>query len=267
MSRFVYRAALVVLAVWALSSCGSLRKSGSPERVSKRYEVASEVFRAKLDSARFRPEQYGFKAKAVLVQGERETRFRIEVRIERGKRIWVNVSDPVLGISVARLLLSPDSAVMYNKLERSYLAGSPEELSRSLGLHFSYGEIEDLLLVNVPTFEKEAGWLQGEEGHWMLDSTRQGAIALESGLLLRSAEVDDRLLRPVKLAFVLKEPRTTLHCSFSKETAPSDARFPLDIAYAIGLPYRTALRLEIEEVQTRVAGFPFAVPEGYRKGQ
>jgi len=257
----------LILALVGLSSCAGLRKSSPESLPSKPTETKADALSTKLDSARFEPAQFGMKARAVLMQGDRETRFRIEIRIERGRRIWVNVSDPVLGISVARLLLSPDSAAMYNRLDKTYLAGSPEALSRSLGLRFSYREIEDLLLVNLPFSKSKQAWLEGPDGNWALDSTRSKTRVLESGLVWKNARVDATLLRPLNLGFALQQPPVALDCSFSKETVPGDRRFPLKIEYRMGLPYRTALGLEIEEVETRVAGFPFAIPEGYRRVQ
>ena len=67
------------------------------------------------------------------------------IRIKRDSLIWFSVS-PGLGFEVARGLVTRDSLLLMNKLEKSYYAYSFPELSQKLNVNLSYDVLQAALL-------------------------------------------------------------------------------------------------------------------------
>jgi len=248
------------------TSCGLFRKTEAPQvDVPKPTDTPrTAVVSDQIERARFRPERFGYKAGATLVQNGRETDFKVEMRFERDKQIWINVSDPFMGISVARLLLTPDTALMYNRIDQTYTATTPEALTRRWGLTFSFADVQDLLLANVPQTQPSAQWIEDSRHAWTLDSTG-GRYALVSGPVVHRSVVSPLDFRPTLLTLLLANPRVALDCRYGYNPNNPPASFPETLEYALGLPYQTSLKIRVQETLSTVPNFPFSIPQNFRK--
>ncbi|MBI1315520.1 DUF4292 domain-containing protein [bacterium] len=248
------------------TGCGLFRKAEAPavEAPKPSISPSAAMVSDQIERARFSPERFGYKAGATLVQNGRETSFKVEMRFERDKQIWINVSDPLMGISVARLLLTPDTALMYNRLDQTYTATTPEALTRRWGLTFSFADVQDLLLANVPQTQPEAHWIEDPRHAWTLDSAR-GRYALTSGPVVHRSEVSPLDYRPTLVSLRLSNPPVELDCRYGFDPNLRPASFPKTLEYALGLPYRTSLKINVQETLSTVPNFPFSIPQNFRR--
>lgn len=72
--------------------------------------------------------------------------FKADIRIIRDSVIWIELSDPVLGIKAGRGILMRDSIAFVNKIERTYMAGSVDHFSEMLRTYIDFDIIQNLLL-------------------------------------------------------------------------------------------------------------------------
>lgn len=68
----------------------------------------------------------------------------LSLNIKRGDFIYANIN--YFGIEIGRVLLTPDSLKIINRLEKTYFFGSIKSLNAKFGLEVSYENIESLLL-------------------------------------------------------------------------------------------------------------------------
>ncbi len=69
------------------------------------------------------------------------------IRIKNDSAIFVSVS-PLLGIEIARLLITPDTVKMVNRLDNTFYAGNMEILNRMFNTRLDYYMLQALLVGN-----------------------------------------------------------------------------------------------------------------------
>jgi outer membrane biogenesis lipoprotein LolB len=70
------------------------------------------------------------------------------MRIEKGKRIWI-VLRPMLGIEAFRALITPDSILITDRINKQYYEKPFAYLNQLAGTSVHYAELENLLLNNI----------------------------------------------------------------------------------------------------------------------
>jgi hypothetical protein len=84
----------------------------------------------------------------------------LNIRIKSGEKIWVSVT-AIAGIEVARILITPDSLLMINRLESVYLKKSFAYINDYAGNQINYKTLESLLIGNaIPEILTEKADLQ-----------------------------------------------------------------------------------------------------------
>lgn len=89
--------------------------------------------------------------------------FTLNLRIKKDERIWASVT-AILGLEVARALITPDSVIIINRLERTYIKKDIAYLQRTLSPHIDFSALQDILVGNVPDLflEEESNlWITG----------------------------------------------------------------------------------------------------------
>jgi len=77
------------------------------------------------------------------------------IRIQKDSIIWISLS-PGLGIEAARLLVTRDSVVVIDKINKVYFNYGYDTLSKKLDYHLSYGLIESVIIGNlIYPYERE----------------------------------------------------------------------------------------------------------------
>ena len=86
------------------------------------------------------------------------------IRLKKDSAIYVSIS-PVLGIEVARLLLTTDTVKFVNRLEGSYYVGDTQFLKRNLGVDVDFSMLQGLITGNdFKGFETENFVMSNERG-------------------------------------------------------------------------------------------------------
>jgi len=100
----------------------------------------------------------------------------MNVRIARDKRIWVSIT-AVLGIEVARAMITPDSIKLINKLQGVYLKKPFSYVYKYASRQVNYKTIESLLVGNaMPELLTENANIKTDMGNMALSGTLQDLV-------------------------------------------------------------------------------------------
>lgn len=100
----------------------------------------------------------------------------MNVRIARDKKIWVSIT-AVLGIEVARALITPDSIKIINKLQGVYLKKPFSYIYKYASRQVNYKTIESLLVGNaMPETLTENSNIKADMGYVTLSGTLQDLV-------------------------------------------------------------------------------------------
>jgi hypothetical protein len=82
------------------------------------------------------------RVKLDITQGEKESHYTINMRLEKDKQILL-MSSP---ITVVKALITPEKVSFYNKLDNTYFEGDFKYLSDLLGTELNFQKVQNLLL-------------------------------------------------------------------------------------------------------------------------
>lgn len=129
----VHIAALILLAF----ACKSKKNIATPELPDAERTIAESI----LTRIPSQPYLY-LKGKGHFQDPSSNQNFRYEIRIRDEERILVDVSDPVLGLRVARLYADRDTVLLINRIRKQFSAGGRRQMQQLLGLDV---ETDDLI--------------------------------------------------------------------------------------------------------------------------
>ena len=97
----------------------------------------------------------------------------LNIRIQKGQKIWVSVT-AIAGIEVARTLITPDSLLAINKLQGLYLRKPFGYIYSYTGRQVDYSSIEALLVGNaIPQLLNDDAIMQVDSGRTVLSGNLQ----------------------------------------------------------------------------------------------
>ncbi|MDR9442027.1 MAG: DUF4292 domain-containing protein [Schleiferiaceae bacterium] len=192
-------------------------------------------------------------------QGGDQQRFRFDLRLIRDSVLWVDLSDPMLGIKAARAILRPDTALFYNRLRQEYLAGRPEQLAREVKLSFQFRWLWPLLTAQaLPLGENY--YLRRDSGRYTLsdqplDKAADNPATTTVLTFNAQAQLREQLLHQPQAQRSLRATYRQFH---PQKALPSK----LTLMYKGNRPGR--LTLNMRRIQPGEAfNLPFSIPDGY----
>ncbi len=266
MPSMLNRVVLILFLPLLLVGCKA-RKSvpeGAPAGIKEK-----ELFR-KLDEAQGNFDNLRIKANATLTAEGTNQTFRLEVRIKRDSLIWVEVADPVLGLKLARVLITPDSIFMINRIDREYLKGDIGQLQTQFGVQYGFDELQRALSGDL-VFDVNRGFdLYYFPGSYLLSSVNPTVLA--EGLkeevrdIVLQAYIDPsrfKATRQLQYDPVKQVTYSLVYLGFRE--AGNGKYYPDIIELGYGAKAENNLRLAVKRMDQNEhdLGFPFNIPSQY----
>ncbi len=137
------RKTLGILIVFLVAACGPVKRVTPPEPDRHAVDQTLAVLRSQETSFDFFSARYSgtanFEGVDYSISGN--------IRIKNDSAVFISVS-PFLGIEIARLLVTPDSVRMINRLDNSYFEGDIQILSNMLNTYVDFYMLQALLVGN-----------------------------------------------------------------------------------------------------------------------
>lgn len=184
----------------------------------------------------------------------------VTLRIEKDKTIWISAK--MLGISLAKVMITPEKVSYYEKINNTYFEGNFELLSKWLGTDLDYNKVQQLLL--------------GQALFNLRDDKYKSSISAKKYQLQPKKELElfERLFLIHPSSFKvfsqqLKQPieNRTLTIDYIAYQKVGNQDFPKDILIlALQEKQQTKVRIEYKAVDYNArVSFPFKIPSGYKK--
>lgn len=106
-----------------------------------------------------------FKAKFSIryAKGSDKSTFKGNIRIKKDSLIWVSIA-PILGIEMARIMITPDSVKVIDRQHKSYFMEEYAYVNRFLNNALDFDMLQAYLLGNDFSFYEKAGWKVNIDG-------------------------------------------------------------------------------------------------------
>lgn len=104
-----------------------------------------------LEEKRIIYDTFSGKAKTKLSINNKSFNATSTLRIKHGESIWISIT-AILGIEVARVLITPDRIQIINRIQNEYIDKPFDYVYRYTSQEMGFDEIEDLLVGNILSF-------------------------------------------------------------------------------------------------------------------
>ncbi|MDY8138729.1 DUF4292 domain-containing protein [Aquimarina sp. 2201CG5-10] len=184
----------------------------------------------------------------------------VTLRMKKDKTIWVSAK--ILGITLAKVLITPEKVSYYEKINNTYFEGDFELLSNWLGTDLDYNKVQQMLL--------------GQALFNLRDDKYKSSIVNQNYQLQPKKELElfEKLflINPgtFKIATQrLKQPieNRNLGINYRSYQKVGNQDFPKEILIeALQEQKRTTIKIEYRTVDYNAkVSFPFKIPSGYEE--
>ena len=191
--------------------------------------------------------------------------FRYEIRIIKDSLIWVDISDPFIGLKVARGILSPQGFSYYNRFERNYAEGDPKSMASKLGIEFQFAPLMAALGANY--WQMDGELFQGfiAEAYLIHNYDPSGkAQGAEAQSEFVNQEINAALFRPSYLEIKQPTAGKTFRVKYNDYQEFADFKFPAQVEIEFLSRETTRVILDIKSVEkSNKLSTPYSIPTQY----
>ncbi|WP_231862356.1 DUF4292 domain-containing protein [Nonlabens marinus] len=179
----------------------------------------------------------------------------VDLRMEKGKQIWMSVR--VLGITMAKVYITPDRVQFYEKLQKRSFDGDFQLVSDFLGEELNFEQLENLLLGQVIEPLNSMDYRVDNNRY----EFRQSGV-IEKLFALRPSD-----FKVAQQSISKKSENTTLDVQYLQYQTVSGKVLPEDItinANSNGNLVQVELQMNNVEFDQDLS-FPFEMPDNYKR--
>lgn len=248
------RILILFISLVLLNSCGSKKKVVSPTAPEEKVSVVNSVTLNNIDYSTF-----SGKAKAKVKFEEDQHSVNISMRIKKDEQIWISVT-AMLGIEVARVLITPNRIQIMNRLHGEYIDKPFDYIYKYTSEVLTFASLQDVLIANVST-----DLLQSADVDVAKSDTDIKVMGKNEDLLFYYTLTQEN--KPQALQIVQAHTQESLKTQYLQYTDFSGYVFPK--IYQIVFDSKNhpvEALLEYGQIQfNEVLEFPFSVPSRYKR--
>jgi hypothetical protein len=214
----------------------------------------------------FSVEQFDFdyfvsKAKIRFQEGAKMVNGTANIRMRKDSLIWFSIS-PNVGVEVTRALISPDTVLIINRVDKEYYVFNYREISRYFDFPVDFNLIQAILLGNLPQPVDASTRIARDEGRYLLKQ-QEGDLDFQTSVNTQNLKVEN--------VVITEQPSEKfMNIQYMDFKAVQNLWFPHDLQ--MSLTYKddkgtrvTSLNLAFNkaEISDKPLKFPFTLPEKY----
>jgi len=250
---------LLLVLVWAAVGCKPKKIIVSPPVNPVKVEAAPDKKPENLKMLKSKDLSFNtlsLKGKANLNVNGDENNVTMLIRIEKDKKIWVSVT-AIAGIEVARAVITPDSLLLRNNLQKTYARKPFSYIYSYTNKQINFKLLQAVFAGNtISDFMTVSSDLTQQNGSWVLSGLANN-LAYRS-LFNTLLKISETSLNDAKSAQALK-------VTYGSYTPLNSALFPSSLKInSMSGAKKIDVDLDFTKIDINVPlDFPFSVPKSY----
>lgn len=252
-----YNYSILIALIVLMSSCKS-RKAITTGEANYKLSTKQLIKENAKQTPSFKTLQA--KVKIDYSSGEKSQSHPVNIRVERDKTIWLNAG--VLGVTVARIMITPNKVNYYNKLTKEYFNGDFSLLSDLLGTELDFEKVQNLLFGEAIYNLKDGAYKSYVDNNVYVLSPKKQRELFEIFFLLdpssfkvKSQQISQsQELRHLEIDYIAYQ-------KVNSQTLPQHIKIN-----AVEATEEAIIKLEFKNVVlNEELRFPFKIPSGYKE--
>ncbi|MCK9617218.1 MAG: DUF4292 domain-containing protein [Lentimicrobiaceae bacterium] len=161
MNKYLKKNIYYIFLIVIIASCSPVKKS---IRVPLK-EYGSEYIFTNLKNSEIKFKHLSFNFSANYIENKDKISFNGQCRIVKDSAIWISVS-PALGIEMLRILITPDSVKMINRIEKTYYDADFQYINVLINNAVDFDMLQSLIVGNDLSYYENDKFKAGIENHF-----------------------------------------------------------------------------------------------------
>lgn len=231
--------------------------------------IKEKAFFKEINLAENEIQSIGFKANAAFESSGSRQAFKLEVRILKDSLVWLDISDPFIGIKLARAVIYKDSIAFINKIQKQFFTGKPIELAKQINLDVDFSLLQNMLCGNMifPVSNKDFELFFGKGEYIIADySYKKDSVVMEADSESRILKFYPDSKKPKEQIFTNVPLQKEYKLFFSNFKKLNSIYFPEGMVISYDdKGKKSSLQLkDIKNIQLNsVSNLPFSIPSNY----
>lgn len=193
------------------------------------------------------------------------------IRLKKDSIIWVSVT-PGFGIEAARGIITRDSVIFVNRMNKEYSAFNFRELSQEFNFNIDFNLLQSVILGNMPVPPDDDDLVKKESDYFVVRQ-QNGPVTVSNFVDARSLKLERIIMLDRGKEEVFGKTRTRnneLVLTYSNFQQLEDQVFPFENFATLnyqrnGEKRRTEIDIQHKKanISDEALRFPFSVPEKY----
>jgi hypothetical protein len=117
---------------------------------------------------------FGTKLSTSIDDGKSKKSFKTNVRVRKDSMIWLSIS-PLLGIEMARVIITPDSIKFIDKINNQYFKGDLNYLSEQKNINLDFSVLQEMIVADALMFDPTEKFksIKGEDNYMITAKTKR----------------------------------------------------------------------------------------------
>ncbi len=201
------------------------------------------------------------RSKVRYQEGNKQVNGNAHIRMRKDSVIWFSVT-PSVGLEVTRGMITPDTVLILNRMDKEYYVFTFTEISRYFNFQIDYQLIQNILLGNLPMPVGDDSRIAKENNYYMVKQAH-GALNFQSFVNMSNMKVETVLVTE-------KPSDNFMTMKYSDFEPVNNYLFPF--ACLINLTYKsekgpsvTSVNLTHNkiDISDKPLKFPFNIPNKY----
>ena len=238
-----------------LVSCKSAKKVIASGKASDQLSAKQVIKQHQKNDADFKTMQS--RVRINLIQGEKEQGATFNLRIEKGKVIWLSAP-----LGLARMMITPEKVKFYNKQDNEYFDGDYKLLSDFVGVDLDFNKVQNIVLGQaIFNLKDEPHAVSVNENSYALHPKDQNALIELFYLINPSHFKMDSLQLFQQLKKRMLQVDYKAYQEVDNQVLPKDIRI-----VAVEETDEVAITMEFKSTSlNEEIRFPFKIPKGYKE--
>lgn len=208
-----------------------------------------------------------------FTKNKKKTSFKGQVRIKKDSMIWVSFS-PLLGIEMARMLITTDSVKFINRMNKTYFKGDYKHLNEFLDTNLDFDILQALIMGNDLRHYENGKFRASIDKHQYKLST---AARHKLKKFVKSQDESPQVyiqniwldpetfkISQVSLKEIKKEHKK-LQANYEEFLEINEQLFPKNVYFDLQAESKILIKLAYSKITVNNAlNFPFRVPKKYK---
>lgn len=266
--------AIIILFVFVTVILGSCK---GPKNVENKAEVRAEAVDTIFQNMLVNQIQYEWftgKFAASYKSGDKKQNFSGQFRIRKDSVIWLSIY-ATMNIEIFRVLITPDSIKMLNRLEKSFYRKDVEFINQKLNTDVDFDILQSLLMgVDFAYYETNKFTLSINENRYKLSTfgRRKMKKYVKSQKDLEKVMIQNMWINPDDYKITkqnikqVKNPNKKVIATYDDFRQVQGQSFPFDISFKLvdDKPVNLSMKYKSIIIDQKQS-FPFKVPSKYKR--